>query len=351
MPLVAYKDLPTFKRLQQEGRTVLSPERALSQEIRELHVGLLNMMPDAALEATERQFFGLVGESNPIAQFYMHPFTLPEIERGEDAKAHIAQYYESFETLQEDGLDALIITGANISDPDLTKAEFWEPLKEVMEWAWDNVTSTLCSCLATHAVMEFQYGQKRTPFEDKLWGVYHHRVLDRMHPLMRGVNTVFDVPHSRHNTISQEQFEKAGLSVLAATEEGHAHIAVSPDGFRKVLFQGHPEYEMLSLYKEYKREVERFAAGERDDYPPYPENFINKGVEPLMDQVRQSIENGKAEWPMSDQEIRKLLENSWADSARSIIGNWIGLVYQLTNVERKKPFMDGVDPKAPLKSV
>jgi hypothetical protein len=87
MPLVAHNALPTFDRLRRDGITVLSTERAANQEIRELHVGLLNMMPDAALEATERQFYRLVGESNPIAQFYMHPFTLPTLPRGEAAQA------------------------------------------------------------------------------------------------------------------------------------------------------------------------------------------------------------------------------------------------------------------------
>ena len=56
MPLVAHNDLPSFERLRAEGRTVLKPERANTQEIREMHIGLLNMMPDKALEATERQF-------------------------------------------------------------------------------------------------------------------------------------------------------------------------------------------------------------------------------------------------------------------------------------------------------
>ena len=78
MPLVANSQLPTFKRLEQEGETVLNRDNAVKQDIRELHIGLLNMMPDAALAATERQFFRLVGESNSIAQFYMHPFTLSE---------------------------------------------------------------------------------------------------------------------------------------------------------------------------------------------------------------------------------------------------------------------------------
>ena len=56
MPLVAHSDLPTFARLAQEGEDVLNVERAQHQDIRELHIGLLNMMPDAALAPTERQF-------------------------------------------------------------------------------------------------------------------------------------------------------------------------------------------------------------------------------------------------------------------------------------------------------
>ncbi len=86
MPLVAHNQLPTFERLREEGQTILSPDRAVHQDIRELHVGLLNMMPDAALAATERQFFRLVGEANQIAQFFMHPFTLPELKRGTKAQ-------------------------------------------------------------------------------------------------------------------------------------------------------------------------------------------------------------------------------------------------------------------------
>jgi homoserine O-succinyltransferase/O-acetyltransferase len=88
MPLVAYSDLPAFGALKQEGETVIAREIALHQDIRELHIGLLNMMPDAALAATERQFFRLVGESNQIAQFYMHPFTLEALPRGPEAIGH-----------------------------------------------------------------------------------------------------------------------------------------------------------------------------------------------------------------------------------------------------------------------
>ncbi len=355
MPLVAYKNLPAFDRLRAEGRTVLPVDRAQSQEIRELHVGLLNLMPDGALEATERQFFRLVGESNQIAQFYMHPFTLPEIERGAEAQAYIDAHYETFADMQRDGLDALIITGANVSDPDLTRAAFWEPLQAVIGWAWENVTSTLCSCLATHAVMAFQYGQTREALENKLWGVYPHRVLNRNHPITRGVNTVFDVPHSRYNAVSAAQFEAAGLPILCAgeDEDGNAsvHMATSPDGFRQILFQGHPEYDTISLYKEYAREVERFTKRERSDYPPLPARYFDADMVEILMALEGAIKGGQKDWPLVDCDISEMIENSWGDTARSLIGNWIGLVYQITNMERGLPFMDGVNKDAPLDGV
>ncbi|HKJ21512.1 MAG TPA: homoserine O-succinyltransferase, partial [Gammaproteobacteria bacterium] len=196
MPLVKNTDLPAFTRLVEEGETVIPGELAVHQDIRELHIGLLNMMPDAALTATERQFFRLVGESNQIAQFYMHPFTLKELTRSPEAAEHIAKFYESFEQIKEDGLDALIITGANVTQSDLSQEPFWQPLIDVIDWAHENVSSTLCSCLTTHAMLQFRYGQRRRRLPDKRWGVYSHRLVDRRHPLVTGVNTRFDVPHS-----------------------------------------------------------------------------------------------------------------------------------------------------------
>ena len=161
MPLVAHNDLPTFAKLQQEGMRVLEPGQAYHQDIRELHIGLLNMMPDAALGATERQFLRLIGDSNPIAQFFIHPFTLDALPRSASAREHIDKYYDSFDQIKTQGLDALIITGANVIGADLSGEVFWDSLIEVADWAHENVTSTLCSCLATHAVLDFRYGQKR----------------------------------------------------------------------------------------------------------------------------------------------------------------------------------------------
>jgi len=352
MPLVAHNDLPAFKDLHNEGQIVLSQERAKQQDIRALHVGLLNMMPDAALVSTERQFFRLIGASNPIAQFRVHPFALAEQERGEEAQKHIDAYYETFDEIKAAGLDALIITGANVTHAKLPEEAFWEPLIEVSEWAYENVTSTLCSCLATHAVLEARHKLERHNMGFKRWGVFPHRVVDKTHPLVSDINTRFDVPHSRYNTISRERFENANLKVLVEDEEGSVHLAVSADGIRTIYFQGHPEYDTISLLKEYKREVIRFQYGARDDYPPFPSNYFNITSRAVFDEyeelLRQSMIDGAAAPIFPEHIVSPNVDNTWHDSGLAVIGNWMGLVYQITHSQLDLPFMEGIDPDAPL---
>jgi homoserine O-succinyltransferase/O-acetyltransferase len=351
MPIVAHNDLPTFQRLREEGVRVLPSDRALHQDIRELHIGLLNMMPDKALAATERQFFRLVGDSNPIAQFYVHPFTLAELPRGDEALRYVEDYYDSFERIREQGLDALIITGANVVGTEMSSQSFWRPLIDVIDWAYDNVTSTLCSCLATHAVLEFRYGQKRRPRPTKTWGVFPHRVVDRGHPLVNDVNTRFDVPHSRWNDVSRSQFDAAGLRVLVEGDIG-VHLATSADGLRFVFFQGHPEYDTISLLKEYKREVMRYARGETGEFPPFVDNYFSPRAQAILRELRARIDEALAcggELPMfPDAEVGTGLDNTWRDTAHAVVGNWMGLIYQVTDSDRRKPFMDGVDLADPL---
>ena len=352
MPLIAHNDLPTFERLRQEGTRVLPADMASQQDIRELHIGLLNMMPDAALAATERQFFRLVGESNPIAQFYVHPFTLPELQRGPDAQAYIERYYEPVEKVKQEGLDALIVTGANVAGPELANQPFWEPLKGVIDWAFEKVPSTLCSCLATHAVLQFRYGQKRVARPEKTWGVFSHRVVDKSHPLVNDVNTRFDVPHSRWNIVTREQFDAAGLHVLVESPEVGVHLATSQDGLRMVFSQGHPEYDTISLLKEYKREVMLYAAGKRDSYPPFPLNYFGTREKGLLNEYRayleQALASGSAVPEFPEHLVTARLDNTWHDTAEAVVGNWMGLIYQVTHNDRRIPFMEGVNPDDPL---
>ena len=345
MPLIAHSRLPSFARLKREGELILSESRAYKQNIRELHVGLLNMMPDAALEVTERQFFRLVGQSNQIAQFFIHPFSLTSIKRSTSTKAYIKNYYQSVEEIYMQGLDALIITGA---EPALAMQQtFLLELEEVIKWAYENVTSTLCSCFATHMVLQFHYQKKRQPLKEKCWGVFPHQVMFRAHPLVSEINTRFDVPHSRFNEISKAQFLQAGLTVLVESQIG-VHLAVSEDLLRLVFLQGHPEYDSISLLKEYKREVNLFLQNKRD-YPCFPKNYLSEQAKAILSEFKQKLLDKKmfiSDFP--EQILLASLDNTWRDSAIQVMNNWLGCVYQVTHKKLNKPFMSGVDKNNPL---
>ena len=352
MPLIANSDLPSFQRLRDEGQEVLERDRAVQQDIRELHIGILNMMPDAALEATERQFLRLVGACNRIAQFHVHLFTFPEIPRSEKTRIHIEHYYEDFDTLRQQGLDAIILSGANPVQPQIEKEPFWQPLGNVIEWANNNVCSVMCSCLATHAVVQQLWGIHRYRLTDKRWGVYANRITHSDHPLIANINTRFDAPHSHVYEVNAQQFEDCGLPVLAKSKEADLHLAVSPDGLRFVFFQGHPEYDAVSLLKEYKREVVRFVNGEREHYPHYPENYLYDEAREILDRYKMQIDRARGDFSnlpaFPDDEVTPWVDNTWSDTGKAIVNNWLGLIYQVADRERGKVFMSGVDPEDPL---
>jgi len=354
MPLVAHNGLPTYERLMEEGQFVLSDERASIQDIRPLHIGLLNMMPDTALAATERQFFRLVGNSNSISQIYMHPFTIDSVKRADWAKALVDEHYQSFDAIKEHGLDALIVSGANVSEANLAAEVFWDDLVEVMEWADENVTSTLCSCLATHAAALYKHKLQRYQLPEKRWGAYEHEIVCADHPLMKSLNTKIVVPHSRFNQIDSEAFEDSGMHVLVEGDEG-VHMVVSPDGFKTVYFQGHPEYDHVSLMKEHRREIGRYINQELAEYPPEPQNYYDAYSLAVLSEYRSSLDAAleanvmQEDFPaFPDDLLTKRLHNTWHDSGKSLVGNWVGLVYQLTHKDVKIPFMDGIDPNDPL---
>ncbi len=353
MPIVAHSSLPAFAALAAEGEDVLTVDQARRADIRELHIGLLNMMPDAALTVTEQQFTRMVGNANRIVQIYVHVFTVPGLDRSPAIQAHIDAHYERFEDLREQGLDALIVTGANVANhPDLADEAFYEPLLEVVDWADRNVTSVMCSCLATHALIQHRYGVRRRRLLNKRWGVFEHRLAAPDHPLLRGINTKFDVPHSRWNEITCAQLERAGVEVLIASTEGDFHLGVSPDGIRTVFLQGHPEYDAVSLLKEYKREVTRYLAGEIDAIPPLPDNYLSptaaRRAHDHLDEVLAARDAGREPPPFPEAELAASLDDTWADTAKAVFANWLGLVYRLTDLERGVPFTPDIDPDDPL---
>ena len=192
----------------------------------------------------------------------------------------------------------------------------------------------------------------RTHLAQKQWGVYSHRIVDNGHPLLSNINTRFDTPHSRFNDVEREKMEAAGLHVLVASEEAGVLLAVSSDGLRFVYFQGHPEYDIVSLMKEYKREISRYLHRDRGDYPPFPDNYFSDEAQALLNDYKHDLiaadADGKTIPTYPEQEIVALLDNTWTDTGKALFNNWLGLVYQLTNRDRKLPHMSGVDPHDPL---
>ena len=169
---------------------------------------------------------------------------------------------------------------------------------------------------------------------------------------MRGINTRFDAPHSRYNEITRSQLEEAGLTVLIESQEAGVHLAVSPDQLHMVYFQGHPEYNSYSLLKEYRREVTRYFHGERETVPHYPEHyFSDEAIEiatRYIEKALQSDARGEALPEFPEKDLESLVDNTWGDTGKAIVNNWLGLVYQFTSPDRKTQFMPGIDPHDPL---
>jgi len=354
MPLVAHTSLPTFDHLKDQGDQVLSLNQALLQNHDKLHIGLLNLMPDGAFKATERQFMRLVGSSHQTIQSYIYPFTIPDPQRHPEIQSYIDDYYLRFRDIQEAGLDALIITGTNPANPRLEEEPFWQPLLRIVDWATQEVTSVLCSCLAVHAIAKHLHDIDRQPLKEKRWGIYPHRIIQPDHPLMKNLRAPFDVPHSRNNDVSQAQLEAAGFEVLSSSQTSGVHMAVSSDRFRIIYLQGHPEYDDISLLKEYKREVERYVIGERESYPNYPENYFSPQAQQILEvhytSIIDALEKGTVPPLFPEDGITPLVGNTWRDAGRSIFHNWLGLIHELTGGDRHLPFTAGVNPNDPLES-
>lgn len=356
MPIVGPKDSDYIQRLKSVDPMVMTLDEAASRQIRALHIGILNMMPDAAVKPTENQFLLPIHQSATTLQVIPHFISIPGIEREGKAADYVKREYETFEQIQEAGLDGLIITGANLPHPDLSQNAFWPHLTKVMDWAEQNVTSTLYSCLSTHAYMLHKHGEKRTPLDAKRWGVFEHEVTNPMHPLTTGMDTVFVIPHSRWNDISAEQFERNGMRVLVNSEEAGVHMVTSKDGLRMVGWQGHPEYDTVSLLKEWQRDLGLYHSGEKKSEPPFPAHYLRgKGLS-LAEEFRAKAERGQYYDPENKGKLPPDLEraiidntpNRWSSARRALLSNWIGAVLRVTHYDRKKPFMDGVNPDNPL---
>jgi homoserine O-succinyltransferase/O-acetyltransferase len=244
----------------------------------ELTIGLVNNMPDSALRATELQFARLLGGAAGQARIDFHCFSLPSINRSAAARAHIDKDYTDIADLGRMKIDGLIVTGAEPNGCALPQEALWRELTDVIDWAKTNTRSTIWSCLAAHAAVLHLDGIERQGLPAKCSGIQACiKVTDDW--LTRGLRGSLKVPHSRLNEVRESDLVKHGYQALTRSNTAGVDIFAKQFQSRFIFFQGHPEYDARSLQREYMRDLARYLAGEREDYPAIPTNYFDAASE------------------------------------------------------------------------
>ena len=274
MPIRVQNDLPVKGILEKENIFVMDEHRAIHQDIRPIRIGLLNLMP--LKEETELQI--LRSLSNTPLQVDVVFVHVASHRSKNTPTSHLNQFYVTFEEIREKKFDGFIITGAPVEQMPFEEVDYWEELKTIMEWTKTNVTSTLHLCWGAQAGIYYHYGIDKVPLEEKLFGIFRHRVLNRKIPLVRGFDDVFFAPHSRHTDVPIEKIrEDERLMILAESEAAGAFLVMAQDG-RQIFVMGHPEYDRMTLDAEYKRDLGKGLAIEMPvNY--YPDNDPNQKPE------------------------------------------------------------------------
>ena len=297
MPIRVQNDLPVRGILEQENIFVMDESRAMEQDIRPLKIGLLNLMP--LKEDTELQILRML--SNTPLQVDVVFVNVSSHESKNTSTSHINKFYVPFKDIKKQKFDGFIITGAPVEQMPFEEVDYWEELKEIMDWTKNHVTSTLHLCWGAQAGLYYYYGVDKVQLPAKMFGVFEHYVQNRKTPLLRGFDDVFMAPHSRHTTVPAEDIRNIpNMTVLAESDEAGVFLCMTEDG-KQIFVMGHPEYDRVTLHNEYMRDK-------------------GKGLE---------IEVPKNYYKDDNCENKPLL--TWRSHANNLYTNWINYyVYQAT---------------------
>ncbi|MBE6754092.1 MAG: homoserine O-succinyltransferase, partial [Ruminococcaceae bacterium] len=212
MPIKIPNALPARQVLENENVFVMTESRAVNQDIRPLKILILNLMPTKV--ETETQLLRLLGNS-PLQVEIDLLQTASHTSKNTPA-AHLLDFYKTFDDVRDMYYDGMIITGAPVEQMAFDEVDYWQELCEIMEWSKKNVYSTLHICWGAQAALYYHYGVQKYPLSVKLSGVYEHNITLPLHPLVRGFNEQFFIPHSRYTEIRTEDLQAAEeLLVLA----------------------------------------------------------------------------------------------------------------------------------------
>jgi len=253
MPIKIPDKLPAAKTLRNENIFVMTEKRALHQDIRPLKIAILNLMPTKI--ATETQLLRLIGNSPlQVEVELLHTKTYQSKNTPEE---HLITFYKTFDEIKNQKFDGLIITGAPVETMRFEDVDYWNELTQIMEWSLHNVTSTFHICWGSQAGLYYHYNIPKYTLDEKVFGVFPHKINKKNVKLLRGFDDVFYAPHSRYTEIRREDVKKVPqLEILSESKESGIYIIASKDG-RQIFVTGHPEYDPLTLHQEYVRDLEK----------------------------------------------------------------------------------------------
>lgn len=250
MPIKISNELPARSFLEQENVFVMSEERADSQDIRPLKILILNLMPTKI--ATETQILRLLSNT-PLQVDIELMQTVTHVSKN-TSQEHLTKFYKSFDEVKNEKFDGMIVTGAPVEQMEFEEVDYWDELCAIFEWAKTNVYSTFYICWGAQAGLYYHYGLKKYPLKEKMFGIFEHQPLDLFHPLMRGIDDKYYVPHSRHTEIRMEDIAKIKeLQVLSYSSQSGVHL-LSDMECRNFFSTGHSEYDADTLATEYFRD-------------------------------------------------------------------------------------------------
>ncbi|MBQ8965156.1 homoserine O-succinyltransferase [Ruminococcus sp.] len=296
MPLRLKETLPVIEKLKKENIFAMTEERAKHQDIRELKIAVLNLMPDK--ENTEQQLLRLL--SNSPLQIEVTFIRLVTHRYKNTSMTYLMKNYQPFYQIEHKYFDGLIITGAPVEKLEYEDVDYWGEYTSILEWSRIHVTSVLHLCWAAQAGLYYHYGVPKFNYEKKLSGIYEHTVTDTTHELLRGFDKNFYAPHSRYTGISADEIAKVPeLTVLAESDITGPYIIT--DGGSNIFVNGHPEYDLYRLAEEYIRDTDKGLS------PDIPANYF-----PDDDPDKEPV-------------------SRWLSASSLLFSNWLNyFVYQIT---------------------
>lgn len=271
MPIKVANNLPAIKILEEENIFVMPEDRAVSQDIRPLKIVILNLMPTKI--ETETQFIRLLG--NTPLQVDVELLHMKSHKSKNTSKHHLDTFYKTFDEIRNNRYDGMIITGAPVEKMEFDEVDYWDELKEIMDWTKRNVWSTMHICWGAQAGMYHHFGIDKRDLPEKISGVFRHRISETLHPLLRGLDDVFMMPHSRYTECIAEQIRAdKRLNVLAESDKAGIAI-VSDKTCRNFFIFGHCEYDRMTLDFEYRRDLEK-GMNPKIPYSYYPKDDVTK---------------------------------------------------------------------------